>query len=246
MQLNKNQIESLFVFVEKKGVEYYDVQHEIVDHLATSIESEMIKSKNTSFDQALQKVYSAFPITGFAQYTVDLEKSLWTFWKGQILSSVIKNWIPLIGFISLLTVSIYFMTMVNENLVIDGLYYGCIALGMLAFITFFRQFGKSGIEMLVHFGWASYIDKLDYKLLYYNVLKSVTLVMVIGSIVLSRITSIFIIDQSLQITTSISFSVLLFSILTAISISWSLAVIFYYPNMIRKVISEKYNHVVIA
>jgi hypothetical protein len=41
MTLNQEQIEALFRFCEKKSVRYYDLQVELVDHLAERIEEEM-------------------------------------------------------------------------------------------------------------------------------------------------------------------------------------------------------------
>ena len=39
MELTKEQIQDLFLFTQKKMVHYYDLQIEIVDHLAEKIES---------------------------------------------------------------------------------------------------------------------------------------------------------------------------------------------------------------
>ena len=41
MTLNDQQIETLHVFTRNAGVKYYDVQQELVDHLAANIEAQM-------------------------------------------------------------------------------------------------------------------------------------------------------------------------------------------------------------
>lgn len=64
MKLTEAQIEELYVFTRKKYVEYYDVQTELVDHLASSIEEKMSVS-NINFETALQQVYAQFGIFGF-------------------------------------------------------------------------------------------------------------------------------------------------------------------------------------
>jgi hypothetical protein len=64
--LSNQQIEQLFAFTEKKLVRHYDVQCELVDHLATKIEEEMKADTTLSFDLALEKVYAGFGIFGFA------------------------------------------------------------------------------------------------------------------------------------------------------------------------------------
>ncbi len=66
MKLTEAQIEELYAFTRKKYVEYYDVQTELVDHLATSIEEKMSDSSSISFETALQQVYAQFGIFGFS------------------------------------------------------------------------------------------------------------------------------------------------------------------------------------
>lgn len=60
------QYESLFAFCRKHYVHYYDVQVELVDHLAEAIEEKMNINPKLSFDQALDQVYAGFGIKGFA------------------------------------------------------------------------------------------------------------------------------------------------------------------------------------
>ena len=246
MVLNKEQIKSLFAFVEKKGVKYYDVQHEIVDHLATSIESEMAANENRTFDQALQIVYGEFPITGFAQYTLDLEDSLWTFWIKKVTSTITLGYgIPLIGLLSFLTFSFYYSITTNGVIAVNILYYGVPVLGLVALYTFGKQFGK-GIDMMFYNGVFLIDDDNNDRLLYYRVLKIITLIMIFGPLFLSRMASIFVSDPSSSLITGGSTSILILSIFSSISIYWTLVVTFYFPRMIREVIANKYNHVVIA
>lgn len=247
MELNQKQIEYLFTFVEEKGVKYYDVQHEIVDHLATSIESEMMSNENTSFEHALHIIYSKFPITGFAQYTVDLEDSLQKFWFRKIFNTVTMGYgIPLIAFLILFTYSLYFTIISNGILALNILYYGVPVLGLYALFTFGRQFGKSCVEMMSYYGPIISHDDLTDRLLYYKVLKLVTLTMLFIPLFLSRITNFIIQDNGISISTDVSYSAIALSFFSAISIYWSLAIILYFPKMIKEVIASKYNHVVIA
>lgn len=64
-ELTEEQVAQLFEFTRKHYVEYYDVQVELVDHLATSIESEIEKNPSLDFDAALSNVFSGFGIFGF-------------------------------------------------------------------------------------------------------------------------------------------------------------------------------------
>lgn len=64
-ELTPTQIEYLFTFLRRKYVRYYDVQIELVDHFASAIEEIWKTEPNLSFEKAVEKVYSGFPVTGF-------------------------------------------------------------------------------------------------------------------------------------------------------------------------------------
>lgn len=64
--LSQEQIDSLYKFCQQHYVREYDVQTELVDHLATAIEEKMVANKHTSFEKALEEVYSSFGVMGFA------------------------------------------------------------------------------------------------------------------------------------------------------------------------------------
>ena len=64
--LTDEQIEALYAFVKSKYVDYYDVQLELVDHLASEVEQRKAANPAVSFDTALQQVYGGFGIFGFS------------------------------------------------------------------------------------------------------------------------------------------------------------------------------------
>ncbi len=76
MTLTNEQIQALFTFTEKKFVKWYDLQVELVDHLANKIEEEMDKNKSLSFERALGNVYEKFGIFGFAHIVQEKENEL--------------------------------------------------------------------------------------------------------------------------------------------------------------------------
>ncbi|MBU1821069.1 MAG: hypothetical protein KKG00_06115 [Bacteroidetes bacterium] len=67
ISLTDEQIDALYAFVKSKYVDYYDVQLELVDHLASEVEQKMAANPAVSFDIALQQVYSGFGIFGFTE-----------------------------------------------------------------------------------------------------------------------------------------------------------------------------------
>ncbi|MPR34044.1 hypothetical protein [Salmonirosea aquatica] len=76
LPLTDEQIDALFEFVKKKYVDYYDVQLELVDHLASEIEQRQAASPDITFDAALQRVYQGFGIFGFTEVIEEKAKAI--------------------------------------------------------------------------------------------------------------------------------------------------------------------------
>ncbi|MBD1259993.1 hypothetical protein HZY62_05290 [Maribacter polysiphoniae] len=73
MKLTQDQIQELFKFTRKHYVEYYDVQLELVDHLANGIEEVMVQRPQLTFKEALDLEFKKFGVFGF--YDVIKKKS---------------------------------------------------------------------------------------------------------------------------------------------------------------------------
>lgn len=69
--LTQTEIDHLFEFCEKHFVRHYDLQAELVDHLANAIEEQMGGQPNLSFEKALDNVYQSFGPTGFGRLISD-------------------------------------------------------------------------------------------------------------------------------------------------------------------------------
>jgi hypothetical protein len=76
MQLSDDQIQYLFRFTEKKLVRWYDLQIELVDHLASRIEEEMEVDKSKNFEATLDSIYKDFGIFGFAKVVQEKQAQL--------------------------------------------------------------------------------------------------------------------------------------------------------------------------
>ncbi|MDQ6761070.1 MAG: hypothetical protein M3015_00410 [Bacteroidota bacterium] len=70
----KDQIEYLFAFCRKHSVHYYDVQVELVDHLANAVEHEMQNDSKITFEKAVEKVHRSFGFSGFAPLVAEKMK----------------------------------------------------------------------------------------------------------------------------------------------------------------------------
>lgn len=65
--LTEEQINRLYKFCVQHYVRYYDVQIELVDHLANAIEARMEADKKLDFETALNSVYAGFGMMGFSK-----------------------------------------------------------------------------------------------------------------------------------------------------------------------------------
>ena len=81
MELSQNQIQDLYNFTKKHFVEWYDLQTELVDHLANDIETILQENPHLSFKEARDLAFKKFGAFGFMeiveQKTKQLNKKYW-------------------------------------------------------------------------------------------------------------------------------------------------------------------------
>lgn len=65
MKIAQDHIQELYKFTRKHYVEHYDLQTELVDHLANGIEKQWQENPNLSFEDALQNEFKKFGAFGF-------------------------------------------------------------------------------------------------------------------------------------------------------------------------------------
>jgi hypothetical protein len=75
-QITQEESQKLFQFCHKHYVYHYDVQVELVDHLASAIENKWKENSEISFEKALHNSFKGFGITGFSKVKVEKEKAL--------------------------------------------------------------------------------------------------------------------------------------------------------------------------
>ncbi len=75
-QLSEEQIADLFLFCKLHDAKYYDVQIELVDHLATGIENSWRQNEALSFNDALNAQFTQFGIYGFSKIRDQKGKAL--------------------------------------------------------------------------------------------------------------------------------------------------------------------------
>lgn len=104
--LTPEQIERLYEFTREHYVEHYDLQTELVDHLANAIEQRWEETPKMPFEDCIKAEFKKFGIFGFMDVVVQRKKSLRKKYRKLI-------WIQLVGFFEipkiLLTASLTFL-----------------------------------------------------------------------------------------------------------------------------------------
>ena len=228
-QLTEKQIVSLFNFTKSKYVRYIDIQHELVDHLATDIEIEMDKNPELSFDKALHNVYAKFPISGFSEYVTQREKAMSRFWFKMIYSQFLKYaGLPvLLALISLTFIQYFlFISLGNSALVI-----------VIVAALLLGYFSVSHLNQTVRSG-----DKnVDQKYLVVMMFKSWALSFGVGPIITANIFTSGMLSP-LTTPSEIHWKAMSFAFLLSLSFVWSIMTYYKFPQLIRKVLNDKYAH----
>ncbi|CAM4154522.1 TIGR04222 domain-containing protein [Zobellia roscoffensis] len=76
MRLTKDQIQELYSFVRKHYVEHYDLQMELVDHLANGIEEQWHHHPERTFNEARFMEFKNFGVTGFEEVINEKRRSV--------------------------------------------------------------------------------------------------------------------------------------------------------------------------
>jgi hypothetical protein len=74
--VTKEETKKLFLFCHKHFVYHYDLQVELVDHLASSIEEQWQTNPEISFEEALKNTFKKFGIHGFSKIKQQKQKEL--------------------------------------------------------------------------------------------------------------------------------------------------------------------------
>lgn len=94
MKLSGDQIGQLYKFTRQHFVEYYDVQTELVDHLANDIEETWLENPKISFEKARDISFKKFGVFGFMNVVEQKQKQMSKKYL-RILWSFIKEWFQL-------------------------------------------------------------------------------------------------------------------------------------------------------
>ncbi len=139
--LSVDQIERLYEFTSQHYVEYYDVQTELVDHLASAIEDHWQENPHQDFEVLLQKEFKKFGVFGFMNVVEERQKVMQKKYFKLIGKEILK-------YLKLPTIILFIITMWMVFTFITQLKYGTtilffsfiVAIIFLLIITSIRLF----------------------------------------------------------------------------------------------------------
>ena len=91
MKLTSQNIEQLYKFTRQHYVEHYDVQTELVDHLANDIEQIWEENPTLSFEKARDISFKKFGIFGFMDVVEEKQQQLGKKYR-TVLWAYVKEW----------------------------------------------------------------------------------------------------------------------------------------------------------
>lgn len=134
MKLTPKQIDHLYQFTRQHYVEYYDLQTELVDHLANAIEEQWKENPKLSFEDALQAEFKKFGIFGFTD-VVEKRKGALRKKYNYLVWHHLKTFysIPKV-FATLISIVMVFKVLENFNAIEDFILYVIFGLYLLFFL----------------------------------------------------------------------------------------------------------------
>ena len=131
MKITATQITELYAFTRQHFVEHYDVQTELVDHLANDIEHIWKAHPALSFQEARTMSFKKFGVFGFMDVVAQKQKAMnqhyWT-----ILLRFAKEWFSLPKIVSTLLLFLIFYTLLQFSFAKEII---LIALGVLVLLN---------------------------------------------------------------------------------------------------------------
>ena len=113
MKLSPEQIERLYEFTRQHYVEYYDLQTELVDHLANAVEEQWLENPKLSFETALDIEFKKFGVFGFTDVLKNRKKTLEKKYL-KIIWSNLKEYFRIPRIIATI-LSVYLVFLILEN-----------------------------------------------------------------------------------------------------------------------------------
>lgn len=113
MKLTQNQIQELFKFTRAHYVEHYDLQLELVDHLANGIEKQLKNAPGLTFEEAKNREFKKFGIFGFQDVIKKRRKAMSKRYRG-IIWRYFKEWWSMPKFLATFACIVVVLTVIKS------------------------------------------------------------------------------------------------------------------------------------
>ena len=171
MKLNEQQIEELYTFTRQHFVEWYDLQSELVDHLANAIEAEWQQNPKLTFEEALHLEFKKFGVFGFMD-VVEKRQAVLNKKYNKLVVNELKNFfsVPkIIGTLSATGIVFYLLKSFQEGLLIMQIaFILSVAIFLIGILMLSRkikknkqQTGKKWLLEDIIFGYGSFTGLLN-------------------------------------------------------------------------------------
>lgn len=165
-KLNEIQIIELFAYCRKQNIPHYDLQIEIVDHLAAIIESRWELEPDLTFRIILEQVKNEFDTYGFSHLKLSRKKSLCKKYNRMFRNYVFEFFkLPKV----ILTLAIVFSLIITFNSLLDSLFIIYLFLGfniltILVYIDLFPDKFRIGMIQGKHFLISEYLESIKKRI----------------------------------------------------------------------------------
>jgi hypothetical protein len=128
MKLTQHQIQDLYAFTRKHFVEHYDLQTELVDHLANDIEAMWQYEPKLSFEDARDKAFKKFGIFGFMEAIEQKAKAMNKRYRSYLWKEL-KKWFEIPQILATIVLFLIFYVSFSSKIagVLSAVFYGIIA-----------------------------------------------------------------------------------------------------------------------
>lgn len=141
MKLTENHIEELYKFTREHFVYHYDVQTELVDHLANDIEQIWVVQPKLSFEKARDISFKKFGVFGFMDVVEKKQKAMnKRYWK--IIWRFVKEWFTMPKIITTGLIFMVFFTVLQSKYAEETIIVSIFILVIVDLYYFFKSRGK--------------------------------------------------------------------------------------------------------
>jgi len=223
-KLTPQQIDELFAFCSKRNVKEYEIQTELVDHLASSMEVHLNQNASLSFSEAPGITYSKFGTNGFKEI-VKMKRKMFRRKYNLLFLKFLATFfqLPRIILTSFLTISVYSIICYFDESRPKFEFIGVLAvlLNLICSIVIRRPYLEKG--------------KASFMLIYYfNRIRINTVIVLNGLFIAAMHTSkYFVVPNNPVFNFLISFFVILIFVTTYISM-------IYMPRLLNKHFKEQF------